>query len=831
MAVPGNGFFDGFEDVLLTDQPNPHIPPDSTLPWMTHHENIAPSDLPKASGPLVYEGFVPDAFPANFAFADENASGQHNPQPYLLPTLASTSPENTRHQNTPSAEGSEEESEDEATGTDIPPSPPAELPAEGGVFKRTRGATGGKPRRVYGRKRGRPKGSGTRGGWSKGLKLGPRPTLEPSEEFSQLHQQAMDAFIDQQDPERAHELIISAIGINPEIFSAHALLCEIYLSQGLEQKAVSALWIGAHAFPRDPNVWQQLVDTCLQRTSYTRRVAWEQAAYGLHKLCMINPDDHDTRFQYAAALREIGKSKPATSQLKRLLKAMPHNSSCLKLYAQCVSDFGKIEWGIEMYEEAITFYKETGFSDADAFEWTDVNTYADLLARRKEDTDGTKADPVENITDAIKASKRLSRWLLGRAAETYWDDITDDDREWDAEDQPRRIMIDDFQPNLYHHEAYGLGLPLEIRAQLGILRIRLGGFREEALAHFEWLEPDDISDHGNVHQFPDLFLSVAAALNEAKEHQEAVRFYEPLLKTKAFDNLSFYLGAGASSYICGKSEQAMECFEAALKHDADSIEAKTYMSRICADMGMKKQAFQFADDAVQAARAAIPQARYRQYERKEQKVVREAAEAALKRANAMPGPRPQISRKRRRDTEATTESTQGPPDNLVFKQNKKRRNTRAPERQSNMSTITGARVRQLYDTLQYNTVAMRAGNDAARSIWMECAKDLIAVFLEMRPFFPNDLRLRFTSYNPPPRKKPPSAIDPDLSSSIPSPSPFNADSPMPSIEPPDQLESIAPSDFHSIDFSDWLHIFLEYALLLANQPNSPTQLAKKPPPK
>ncbi len=36
--------------------------------------------------------------------------------------------------------------------------------------------------------------------------------------------------------------------------------------------------------------------------------------------------------------------------------------------------------------------------------------------------------------------KRISRWLLGRPDETYWDDWPDDDREWDATDD-RRVEV------------------------------------------------------------------------------------------------------------------------------------------------------------------------------------------------------------------------------------------------------------------------------------------------------------------------------------------------------------------------------------------------------
>ena len=825
------------------------------LPWMTRNQFTVSNDLPPAPGPLVFEGFVPQPFPSDFSFVHENreerpyAQDHHfpalAPQPQeivpapKLPTLAPRPQDETRSpqkKSTPSSSGST----NHVTGTGPQPITDQSETLEDGVHTSTRGAkerrpVGRRPKpRAYGKRpRGRPKGSGKRGGWSKGIKLGPRPTVEPSEEFNRLHQQAMDAFIDQQDYTKALELIIQAIEINPEIFSAHTLLCEIYLTQGEQQKAVSALWMGAHAFPRDPFVWQQCIDTCLQRTTYDRTIAWNQASYGLQQLLKLDIDDLDVRFQYASALAKVGRFQPCITQLtKYLLPKMPHNSSCLKLCGECAQDLGRMNWALQNYEDTIEHYKKNGMKEDDAFEWMDVNSYSDLISKQQGDTH-------ENIEEAIKVCKQLSRWLLGREQERFWDDVTEDDREFDAEDDPRRSLLDDFQPGGFEQEAYGVGLPLEVRAQLGIFRLRLGGCREEALAHFEWLEPEENEEDATVHQFPDIFLSVAIALSEAKEHQEALRFYEPLLSNKAFGNKPFYVGVGTSSYICGKKEQALECFEAAHGLDTQSVEAKTYLSKLYAEQGDKEKAFEYADDAVQIARRAIPVTENRKYEKKNNRVIRQAAEAAMKRANNMAGPQPARSRKKRRrapirDGDETLEA-----ENLTPIKRLKAHSRRT------INSNDGERIRQLYDTLVYNTEAMRTGAEPAKSIWMECARDLVNSFRDVVLFFPADPKERFTGYDAYSRRR--AAMKPastpaqpsstpfpmNTPSAAPSPSPYNADSPLPSIEPlfdPLALEpdlSTIPSDFHSISFSSWLDVFLEYALILSSHPSLPPATRKE----
>ena len=806
----------GFEiSYLETEEPVDH-----SLPWMTHHQPIPPSQLPQAPGPLMFEGFIPQAFPSDFAFSNDDRHYHVPPAPEPVISLQPDLPEDLTPPEQPSGPVPENEAEhdddekaveaDDRDQNSVEAETNEQTPTEDSVASRTKASRVGRSRKTHGRKRGRPKGSGKRGGWSKGMKLGPRPTLEASPEFNLLHQQAMDAFIDHQDAEKAQELILQAIKINPEIFSAHALLAETYLSQGEEPKAVTALWTGAHSFPRDMSVWQQCLDTVQHRTTYDRKIAWQQAEYFLRRIVAIEPNDHDKRFHWATALKESGEFGKALTQIRRIFKAMPHNSSCLKLYSQCAQGLGQREWAIDNYKASMAHYMEVGMTEHDKFEWGDVSEYAHLLATRKGDT-------VENIVTAIKVSKRLSRWLLGRDQEFYWDSIEDDDREWDAEDEPRRVMVDEYEADRFDQETYGVGLPLEIRAQLGMLRLRQGGHRAEALGHFEWLEPEETDESANVHEYPDVFLDVAHALKDAREHQEALRFYEPLLQAEAFEDEKFYVGIGTSSFICGNHIQALECFDAALKKNEQSIEARTYISKIYARQGSKEQAFAFADTAVQIARGLNPRTDRRKYERKDQRHTREAAETALKEANKMPGPKAQRSRKRKQADEDGPEPEVTP-----------RKRRKAP----GVAAVDEAeQVRQLYDTLVYNTDAMRNGDTAAKGVWMECAKELTSIFCEVTLFFPADPSIRFTGYHPTHRRRIPdsSRLNSTLASSVASPSSFNPDSPLPSIEPYDIFNErlTPPSDFHSIDFSDWLDIFLEYSLLLSNATSLPSASRKE----
>jgi len=642
------------------------------------------------------------------------------------------------------------------------------------------------------------------------MKLGPRATVEPSAEFHALHKAATNAFIDEQDSEKALDFILKAIGLNPEVYSAHALLSEIHFARNEEDKAIAALFAGAHAAPRDPAVWHRVADLCLQRTSGDRQTSLQQASYCFARLIDIDEKDHDSRFQRAVINRELGNYAKALKDLDVLLKDMPRNSSVLRLVAEVCINIREIDKAKKLYEESITYHKDNGLDGDEPFTWGDINVYVDLIAR--------DSGPQFNVAVAIQTLKGLSRWLLGRESETYWETLTDDDREWDAEDEPRRILVEQYHPGQFPLETYGFDLPLELRIKLGLFRLKQGPrTREEALAHFAWLEPEDLGEGANVFEYPDLFLEVANALYEAKEHGQALQYFEPLKHVNAYSDTDFWLGIAASSYICGKKDQAIECYEAAKATDMACGEARTQLSKLYADRGDKEKATQNALEAVAIAKNTVRRTEKRRYERKEQRLAREAAEAALKQARKLPGP----GKRTIYDDLSATRVSQGParplrlpypvptadtPDRLrLYRRQRPTANENEAFRREN--------VLQLYTTLVNNTAAMREGHETARNIWMDCAQSLIDDFRRNRVFYPHERHVQFKGYDREARSdafRKKWVKEQGIASHVAFATEADQDYPIPSIE------STIPTDYCGILFSTWLDIFLEYALLLAN---------------
>src|SRR5208282_3624918 len=128
-------------------------------------------------------------------------------------------------------------------------------------------------------------------------------------------------------------------------------------------------------------------------------------------------------------------------------------------------DQDNVEAAKDLYRQSISFYMASDEIPGRVFGWSDINIYVELYAY------------VGQYDVAIKELKSLSRWVLGRQQDSWWDLVVGDDREWDADDS-RRIQIQEFVPSHRKPQLYGEGLPLELRIKLGLYRLRLGNYDE-----------------------------------------------------------------------------------------------------------------------------------------------------------------------------------------------------------------------------------------------------------------------------------------------------------------------------------------------------------------
>ena len=328
---------------------------------------------------------------------------------------------------------------------------------------------------------GRPKGSKNQVPKGEGRKrgTGKAKAVDPGAEFKKHQALATQKFLGD-DLEGAAHWAREAVKANPEVYAAHSLLSEILQAQGKEQDALTVLSLGAIT-KRDPGLWHFIAEQTLLLAGDDRTLqALDSAIYAYTWAIKLDPKDYDARLEKLNLLLEshntfqapqaLGRAK---SDCKHMIKLRPSDMPVVQQFAELAvttRDRIDIMRAREAFAAAIEVYSKGKFLGSDSDEqWAHVNTYVELVLQ------------VDGAIAALKTLKSLSRWLLGRKEETYWDDFTDDDREYDMEDEPRRIAVESFREQERREKSrYGEGLSFDLRIRLGLLRMALGpeGYHE-----------------------------------------------------------------------------------------------------------------------------------------------------------------------------------------------------------------------------------------------------------------------------------------------------------------------------------------------------------------
>ena len=310
---------------------------------------------------------------------------------------------------------------------------------------------------------------GQRGG-GKGIKKGLRKPIEPTIEFKQLHSQATIAFVEHR-YEDAERLTLQALLVNPEMYEAHNLLSEIHAARGDKDKALSAAWNGAHTRPRDPEMWSRIARLILERDTADKVSSIRDAIYCYNRVINVDTTNVEARYQRAALNHELGYKRKAANEYEYLRKQLPHDTTVLRHLAEVSIEIEEPDRALRHYNDTIAHFQSIEPDVATSFTWSDVNIVTELYGFQ------------QRYDEGLVELKNLGRWLLGRRRDTYWQNFNQDDREWDLDDEPRRIQVPQYVPGEHDASSYGDGLPLELRIKLGIFRLRSESRNmEEAIA-------------------------------------------------------------------------------------------------------------------------------------------------------------------------------------------------------------------------------------------------------------------------------------------------------------------------------------------------------------
>lgn len=341
-------------------------------------------------------------------------------------------------------------------------------------------------------------------------------TPEQKAEFRRLNGLVTAAWL-KEDYDEALRHALDAIQVDPTQFSLHATVSEILMKKGRDKDAVDALFAGVQS-NNEVNNWWYVADH-VQRSSKNTVLERKRLIFCYSTILRLEKDENQltqARIERMKAYHNHRSFRRARGDCLLLLEKDPYNAFFLRTLAQVSTSLNQPEPAVKEMKVFVDYSMEVDYDEQETdLSWDMASMYIELLAQANQ------------LEEAIHMLKVISRWILGRQHETYWDNL-EDDREWDIEDD-RRNEIKNFVANEYQEEQYGAGLPIEFRVRLATLRIQTDSDDiDEAMRHLNLLYPEEQTDPASLEDFVDLFLEAGQNLRQCNHHVEALRFYEAL---------------------------------------------------------------------------------------------------------------------------------------------------------------------------------------------------------------------------------------------------------------------------------------------------------------
>lgn len=631
-----------------------------------------------------------------------------------------------------------------------------------------------------------PRKAGGQGRKAKPRKsIGPRKAAKLPPDIQFRMSLANEAF-QQKDYDKTIAHLSEIIRINSEVFNAWMLLSTVHETLGNREQAIWCRISAAHLTPRDVPQWistaeyaleclEDLEDGTPEKDEVLRR------AYACYTQALETDRSNITaRTGRADVIMMQGNASKALAEYQKALEYRPWNIRTVRNIADVALDIRDRRKGAEIargaYRRLIDHLQEEGTFEAEEgwFEWSDLRIYLEFFTI------------LETWQEGAQELKEISRWLLGRREEAYWDQWVDDDREWDIHDD-RRVAVPGFEPARFPQESYGRGLPIDLRAKLYVYRGKLG-FEYEANLHLQLLDPtkeDDFMD------FPDCLKDIAVTLLDRDRSDEAIRFldlYRHIATTTGEISLDadFSVCQGRYHMARGEKAAAEECFIAAIEEDEDHIEARVQLANM------------YEGEEMQEGREEAFL------------LVREAMNLEARRGDGVTG--------RRRGPYGPRKPREGKPRPRKPRDpNKKsnyvpRRLINAEKRRQQELEMT-AEAAKNFQRLQEVQDRALAGDEQAKGDWMKAAKELVDDFRSYKQFYPWEKYIKFLGYAAnvqgqaavPARNMKLAAMEERLRQNL---------APVEGQEQMVRLPLKFPTEHRGIPFDTWLDIFLNYAFTL-----------------
>ncbi|PWN47294.1 TPR-like protein, partial [Violaceomyces palustris] len=390
--------------------------------------------------------------------------------------------------------------------------------------------------------------------------------------------------------DEAIEKLEEVIRIEPAVLSAWKTLGLIYNELGQREKALQFRIIGAHLTPRASDEWKDLANQSRELGLY------QQSIFCLQQAIKVDKDDIDAIWDRSIMLKDLGDSKAAINGLVSILERQPNDPEVIRELIPLLVSAQDYSQGVDILESSRRanmdqFPDPTSLDEAqteqgrgNTFSLSELVTLADLLL--------LIGKPVE----AVNVIRTTSRWLDGRASESYWDQLADD-REFDEDREgevarsrePSQLgpIVEFADPHL---------LDPEVRLRLGKARMMMGQ-TDEAKLHFDLLLQGDPADA------PHLYGEIGDCLFDHKRWDEALDVYNDLANVDWIEDVSLYAKMGACYSSMGELDDAIRMYEPVVEAAPDNLEWRMALAEIYEQAGEKDKSLEMLKGIVRILQA------------------------------------------------------------------------------------------------------------------------------------------------------------------------------------------------------------------------------------
>ncbi|KAF4963417.1 hypothetical protein FSARC_8566 [Fusarium sarcochroum] len=618
--------------------------------------------------------------------------------------------------------------------------------------------------------RGGPRGKGARG---------PRKAAKPRGDITARLSKVNQAFLSG-DYDLALDLVFEVIRINAETHQAWTTLSSIFREQGDISKSLSAMVYAAHLRPKDVGGWLNCASFALETIGGDEAGNLNTARLCYSAALRADHTNLDARLGKGLVCHRQGHLAAAISDYKIVLKHRPYDLEIVRKLAEACVDNKQAEAAvpsaIAAYKRFFDHEKTNPTLEMMEAPWHDVGIYVELFAS------------TGRYQDAIQESKSLSRWLLGRGAEEYWDAWQSDDREWDVGDE-RRVCVQDFTAGAWSPDLYGQSFPWDLRARLAIYRFRLGD-EEEAMRHLSWFDPDSVYTRDFASDFPFLAFDLAEELGHRCHTPLAISYYQILRDLPGDADATILLQLGRCHSAVGENATAEEYFLAAIDADEDNIDARIELANMYEKAREDEEALILAAEAL---------------------ALREARDQNLD-GDQDSGAAPiQPSRRVPRRVEAVPRRTDAFGKRLIPRRYRPKRLAGADKRRQE-EQARAVKLTEQYEVVQDLRKKIKEGHEDLIPAWMASSKELVDDFRSLKKFYTWDKYLHFLGPKNHLQQKEGDKPQTELSQMYERLARTLA--PQPGHEGREAGSS--ELDAHQgISFNNWLDLFLDYAIGLA----------------